>query len=82
MPSEGDVFPDDEVVGPAPGRNRNPLDRNVQRVEDKTAIAMGKAFEDFLESHLEEPSSSGLPTSSEDDNRQVLHQSDTRLEKS
>ena len=65
MPSEGDVFPDDEVVGPAPGRNRNPLDRNVQRVEDKTAIAMGKAFEDFLESHLEEPSSSGLPTSSE-----------------
>lgn len=65
MLSEGDLFPDDEVVGAAPGRNRNPLDRNVQKVEDKSGLAVMKAFETFLESQPEDPTSSALPPSSE-----------------
>ena len=65
MPSQADIFPDDEIVGAAPGRNRNPLDRNVQKVEDKSGLAIMKAFEQFLETQMEEPSSSGLPASSE-----------------
>jgi DNA replication licensing factor MCM6 len=65
MPSEADIFPDDEIVGAAPGRNRNPLDRNVQKVEDQSGLAIMKAFEQFLESFNEEPASSGLPPSSE-----------------
>ena len=65
MPSEADIFPDDEVVGPAAGRNRNPLDRNITQVIDKASEKIQQAFEDFLEAHVEEPSSSGLPTSSE-----------------
>ena len=63
--SEADVFPDDEIVGPAPGRNRNPLDRNVSQVADLAGEKVQQAFENFLESHTEEPSSSGLPPSSE-----------------
>ena len=69
-PSEGE-FPsdaglaDDEVAVPARGRNANPLDRNVQRIEDNTAKAVGMEFQRFLESHEEEPASSGLPQSSE-----------------
>ena len=65
MPSEADIFPDDEIVGAAPGRNRNLLDRNVQKVEDKSGLAIMKAFEQFLESQPEEPNQSGLPPSSE-----------------
>lgn len=65
LPSDGDIFPDDEVVGAAPGRNRNPLDRNVSKVVDRAGEKVQQAFEDFLESHIEEPSSSGLPPSSE-----------------
>ncbi|ETN40397.1 uncharacterized protein HMPREF1541_04674 [Cyphellophora europaea CBS 101466] len=65
LPSEGNIFEDDEVAAPARNRNANPLDRNVQKVEDKTGLAVTKAFEQFLESHVEEPSSSGLPPSSE-----------------
>src|SRR5271156_3841612 len=65
LPSDADIFPDDEVVGIAPGRNRNPLDRNVPKVEDKVGEKVQQTFEDFLESYLEEPPSSGLPASSE-----------------
>src|SRR5580704_9497257 len=65
LPSDGDIFPDDEVVGVAPGRNRNPLDRNVPKVEDKVGEKVQQTFEDFLESYLEEPPSSGLPASGE-----------------
>src|ERR1700761_6756276 len=65
LPSEPDVFPDDEIVGAALGRNRNPLDRNVSQVIDRAGEKVQQEFEDFLESHIEEPSSSGLPPSSE-----------------
>ncbi|KAH0846521.1 hypothetical protein AYO21_10127 [Fonsecaea monophora] len=65
IPSEADVFPDDEVVGAARGRPRNPLDRNVSQVTDKAGEKVQQAFEDFLESHVEEPSASGAPPSSE-----------------
>ena len=65
LPSDPDIFPDDEVVGAAPGRNRNPLDRNVTKVVDRAGEKVQQAFEDFLESHVEEPSSSGLAPSSE-----------------
>jgi DNA replication licensing factor MCM6 len=65
IPSEADLFPDDEVVGPAANRNRNPLDRNITQVIDKVSERLQQNFENFLESHVEEPTSSGLPTSSE-----------------
>ena len=65
FPSEAGLFPDDEVVGAAQGRPRNPLDRNVPKVEDQAASRIQTAFEDFLESHTEEPASSALPPSSE-----------------
>lgn len=65
LPSEGGLLPDDEIAAAAPGRPRNPLDRNVPRLEDQGGLRMQSAFEDFLESHTEDPSSSGLPPSSE-----------------
>jgi DNA replication licensing factor MCM6 len=65
MMSEGYVFPDDEVVAGAAGRSRNPLDRNVQKVEDKAGLAIMKAFETFLEAQQEDPNSSSQPASSE-----------------
>ena len=65
LPSDGDIFPDDEVVGVVSERNPNPLDRNVSKVVDRAGEKVQQAFEDFLESHIEEPSSSGLPPSSE-----------------
>lgn len=65
LPSEADIFPDDEVVGPVSGRARNPLDRNIPKVNDAVGERIQQAFEDFLESHTEDPVSSGLPPSSE-----------------
>ena len=65
LPSDTDVFPDDEVVSNLPGRARNPLDRNVEKVIDVAGEKVEQAFEDFLEAHVEELSSSGLPSSSE-----------------
>ncbi|KIX10136.1 uncharacterized protein Z518_01217 [Rhinocladiella mackenziei CBS 650.93] len=65
IPSEADIFPDDEIVGTARGRNRNPLDRNVSQVADRAGERVQQAFEDFLESHTEEPPSSAIPPSSE-----------------
>ncbi|KEF61510.1 minichromosome maintenance protein 6 [Exophiala aquamarina CBS 119918] len=64
MPSEADIFPDDEIAGVARGRNRNPLDRNISQLTDVTAERVALSFEDFLESHTEEPSTS-TPASSE-----------------
>jgi DNA replication licensing factor MCM6 len=63
LPSEGNIFEDDEIAAPARNRNQNPLERNVQKLEDKTGLAVLKAFEQFLESHEEEQT--GAPTSSE-----------------
>ncbi|RMD43505.1 hypothetical protein DV735_g1667, partial [Chaetothyriales sp. CBS 134920] len=60
-PAHSDVdFPldatleDDEIARPARGRAQNPLDRNVQRVEDEVAVAVGAAFERFLATHEED----------------------------
>lgn len=64
LPSEADIFPDDEIVGVARGRNQNPLDRNVSQVVDRAGERVQQAFEDFLESHIEEPSSSAIPPAS------------------
>ncbi|RMZ90544.1 hypothetical protein DV736_g2221, partial [Chaetothyriales sp. CBS 134916] len=50
------------VAGPARGRIQNPLDRNVQRVEDDVAVAVGAAFERFLATHEEDP---GAPPQSQ-----------------
>lgn len=63
--SELGLFAEDEVVGSIPGRPRNPQDRNVPKVEDQGGLRIQAAFEDFLESHDEEPMSSALPPSSE-----------------
>ncbi|KAK5076623.1 MCM DNA helicase complex subunit mcm6 [Lithohypha guttulata] len=63
--SEADLFPEDEVVAAAQGRPRNPKDRNVPKLEDEGGLRIQAAFEDFLESHSEEPASSSLPPSSE-----------------
>jgi hypothetical protein len=65
LPSDADLFPDDEIVGAASGRVKNPLDRNVSQVVDTAGERVQQAFEDFLESHVEEPSATGLPPSSE-----------------
>lgn len=64
FPSETGLFPEDEVVGAVAGRARN-QDRNVPKVEDQGGLRIQAAFEDFLESHDEEPMSSALPPSSE-----------------
>jgi DNA replication licensing factor MCM6 len=37
----------------------------VSQVADRSGEGVGQAFEDFLESHTEEPSSSAIPASSE-----------------
>lgn len=63
--SDIDVFPDDEIAGPNPARSRNPLDRNIPKVGDQAGEKVQQAFEDFLESHTEEPPASGIPPSSE-----------------
>ena len=63
--SDLDIFPDDEVAARNPARPRNPLDRNITKVEDQAGEKVQQAFEDFLESHVEEPPASGIPPSSE-----------------
>ena len=65
FPSEAGLFPDDEVVGAVQGRPRNPLDRNVPKVEDQGGLRIQASFEDFLEAHDEETTNSQQPTSSE-----------------
>ena len=57
-PSETGMFPDDEIATRNPARARNPLDRNIPKVGDQAGEKVQQAFEDFLESHVEEPPSS------------------------
>lgn len=67
--SDADGFADDEIVGPngsIPGRPRHPLYGGApDRVQDIAAEQVQKTFEEMLESHVEEFSSSGVPASSE-----------------
>ncbi|EER38358.1 DNA replication licensing factor mcm6 [Histoplasma capsulatum H143] len=67
--SEAEGFADDQVVGPGgslPRRPRHPLyGRGPPPVQDVAGEKVQQAFEELLETHVEEPSSSGVPPSSE-----------------
>jgi len=65
LPSEADIFPDDEIVGAIRAGRRNPLDRNVPKLQDAAGESLRDSFQDFLESHIEEIPSTGIPASSE-----------------
>ncbi|KAI9848068.1 MAG: MCM DNA helicase complex subunit mcm6 [Sclerophora amabilis] len=59
-------FADDEVVGlrgNVKNRKADPLDNNVPKVVDVTGETVQENFEQFLESFIEEPGSSGVPPS-------------------
>src|SRR5438552_1302027 len=43
LPSDGDIFPDDEVVGVVSETNPNPLDRNVSKVVDRAGEKVQQA---------------------------------------
>ncbi|RMZ83580.1 hypothetical protein DV738_g1101, partial [Chaetothyriales sp. CBS 135597] len=84
-PAHSDVdFPldatleDDEIARPARGRPQNPLDRNVQRVEDEVAVAVGAAFERFLATHEEDagaaPTQTQPPSSELRTNKYYINQ--------
>lgn len=60
--SDDEGYADDQVPA-ATGRPRR-KDRNVPRVEDRIGQIAQSNFEDFIEQFVEEPSSSGAPTSS------------------
>lgn len=52
-------FEDDQIP------NRRPADtQNIPKVEDKLGVLVQKHFEDFIEGFIEDPTSSGPPTSS------------------
>ncbi|KAK2593496.1 MCM DNA helicase complex subunit mcm6 [Conoideocrella luteorostrata] len=57
---EGDAFADDQV----PRSSRLPNAANVPRVEDRIGLLVQEHFEAFIESFVEDPLSSGAPTSS------------------
>ncbi|KAI1498159.1 MCM-domain-containing protein [Biscogniauxia marginata] len=57
---EGDGFADDQI----PGRPRRRDPANVPRVEDRIGITVQEHFENFIEEFIEDPVSSGAPTSS------------------
>ncbi|KAM4055686.1 MCM2/3/5 family protein [Hirsutella rhossiliensis] len=57
---EGDGFADDQV----PRSSRVPDASNVPRVEDRIGLLVQEHFEAFIESFVEDPLSSGVPTSS------------------
>ncbi|KAI1633134.1 MCM2/3/5 family-domain-containing protein [Biscogniauxia mediterranea] len=57
---EGDGFADDQI----PGRTRRRDPANVPRVEDRIGITVQEHFENFIEEFIEDPVSSGAPTSS------------------
>ncbi|KAL9111051.1 MAG: hypothetical protein Q9227_004484 [Pyrenula ochraceoflavens] len=57
--SDADGILEEEVV------NARARARDVQKVVDRAGEKVQQAFEDFLESHQEEPPASGLPPSSE-----------------
>ncbi|ODH49808.1 hypothetical protein GX48_04036 [Paracoccidioides brasiliensis] len=67
--SEAEGFADDQVVGPGgslPRRPRHPLyGRGPPPVQDLAGEKVQQAFEELLETHVEEPSLSGVPPSSE-----------------
>ncbi|KAK2744196.1 MCM DNA helicase complex subunit mcm6 [Onygenales sp. PD_40] len=67
--SEAEGYADDQVVGPGgslPKRPRHPLyARGPPPVQDVAGEKVQQAFEELLETHIEEPSSSGVPPSSE-----------------
>ena len=67
--SEAEGYADDQVVGPngsIPRRPRHPLyGRGPPPVPDVAGEKVQQAFEELLETHVEEPSSSGVPPSSE-----------------
>ncbi|PGH05560.1 minichromosome maintenance protein 6 [Blastomyces parvus] len=67
--SEAEGFADDQVVGPGgslPRRPTHPLyGRGPPPVQDVAGEKVQQAFEELLETHVEEPSSSGVPPSSE-----------------
>ncbi|PSN61856.1 MCM-domain-containing protein [Corynespora cassiicola Philippines] len=63
--SDGEDFPDDEVVGSrAPGRRVNGPRTDIPKVVDVTGETLADRFQEFLESYSEDPSSSALPASS------------------
>ncbi|KJZ79421.1 hypothetical protein HIM_00890 [Hirsutella minnesotensis 3608] len=57
---EGDGFADDQV----PRSSRIPDAANIPRVEDRIGLVVQEHFEGFLEDFVEDPLSSGAPTSS------------------
>ncbi|KAK2780943.1 MCM DNA helicase complex subunit mcm6 [Emmonsiellopsis sp. PD_33] len=67
--SEAEGYADDQVVGPGgslPKRPRHPLyARGPPPVQDVAGEKVQQGFEELLETHIEEPFSSGVPPSSE-----------------
>ncbi|KAH6661031.1 DNA replication licensing factor mcm6-like protein [Truncatella angustata] len=57
---EGEGFADDQI----PGRTRRNGAQDVPRVEDRIGITVQEHFENFIEEFVEDPTSSGAPTSS------------------
>jgi DNA replication licensing factor MCM6 len=63
--SDGEGFPDDEVVGARmPGRRTNAPRTDIPRVVDVTGETLSLRFQEFLETFTEEIPSSALPASS------------------
>ncbi|CRL29586.1 DNA-dependent ATPase MCM [Penicillium camemberti] len=66
--SDMNAFPDDQVVGggsSAVSRMRNPYAPGPPPVVDEAAEKVQQAFEELLESYIDEPSSSAPPSSGE-----------------
>ncbi|TPX15032.1 uncharacterized protein E0L32_004862 [Thyridium curvatum] len=58
---EGEGFADDQI----PSRSRRPADGStVPRVEDRIGLLIQDHFQTFIEGFIEDPASSGVPTSS------------------
>ncbi|RYO96830.1 hypothetical protein DL765_011403 [Monosporascus sp. GIB2] len=57
---EGAGFADDQI----PGRRRRGDPSTIPRVEDRIGITVQEHFENFIEEFIEDPTSSGAPTSS------------------
>ncbi|XXG95081.1 hypothetical protein Hte_001341 [Hypoxylon texense] len=57
---EADGFADDQI----PGRTRRRDQATIPRVEDRIGVTVQEHFENFIEEFIEDPSSSGAPTSS------------------
>ncbi|RYP74878.1 hypothetical protein DL771_002799 [Monosporascus sp. 5C6A] len=57
---EGEGFADDQI----PGRRRRGDPSTIPRVEDRIGITVQEHFENFIEEFIEDPTSSGAPTSS------------------